>query len=84
MRARRKDRNQAEIERGLRCHPGVYVFDTSAVGGGYPDLNVGYQGRTYMFEVKDPPTTTQQAANDAGRGEICHALYRAVCGDPYA
>jgi Holliday junction resolvase len=51
MRAKRTDQNQKEIVktfRGLGCS----VFDTSSVGKGYPDLNVGMNGQTYLIEVK--------------------------------
>lgn len=33
---------------------GASVFDAADVGGGFPDLVVGYKGRTYLFEVKGP------------------------------
>ena len=55
------DRNQPEIVAALRkC--GASVCITSAVGHGYPDLNVGYRGRTILMEIKDgelPPSARQ-------------------------
>lgn len=51
-RAAKVDRNQPEIVDALR-KVGASVAITSAVGCGYPDLNVGYRGRTILMEVKD-------------------------------
>lgn len=51
-RASRVDANHAEIVAALR-KIGASVADTSGVGGGYPDLTVGYRGRNHLLEVKD-------------------------------
>jgi hypothetical protein len=32
----------------------VSVADTGDAGDGFPDLVVGYDGRSYLFEVKNP------------------------------
>ena len=53
-RAARIDANQPGIVKELRQIPGVSVAITSALGDGYPDLTVGFRGRTYLFEIKDP------------------------------
>ena len=42
------DRNESEIVRQLRAIPGVTVET------GHDDLLVGYQGKSYWFEVKNP------------------------------
>lgn len=58
MRARRVDANQAEIVAALR-EVGCTVLDMSRLGGGAPDLAVGYGGLTILCEVKDgakPPS----------------------------
>lgn len=47
------DGNQAAIVAALR-KVGASVAITAEVGGGYPDLTVGYRLRTYLLEVKDP------------------------------
>ena len=52
-RAARTDANHARIRTGLRTVPGVTVRDCSHVGGGFPDLLVGYRKRTILMEVKD-------------------------------
>jgi len=52
-RAARTDRNHAEIRDCLR-KMGVKVFDTSRLGGGFPDLVACHRGRVYLFEVKMP------------------------------
>jgi hypothetical protein len=57
-RAARTDANQAEVVKALRA-AGATVTDTSGVGGGFPDLAVGYGGLNYFLEVKDgskPPS----------------------------
>jgi len=53
MKAARTDSNHADIRDALRDIPGVKVHDTFNAHGGFPDLTVGYQGRTYLLEVKD-------------------------------
>ncbi len=53
-RAARVDSNQAEIVAQLRDVPGVTVFPTHALGGGFPDIVVGYREANYLFEIKDP------------------------------
>ena len=52
-RAARVDRNHAEITAALR-KVGATVCDLSAAGEGCPDLLVGYRGRNFLMEVKDP------------------------------
>lgn len=49
----RRDENQPEIAQALR-QAGASVFLTHRVGGGYPDLTVGYRDETYLMEVKMP------------------------------
>ena len=54
MRRRGKiDSNQNEIVNALRMIPGVSVAITSGVGSGYPDINIGYKGKTFLVELKD-------------------------------
>lgn len=52
MRARRVDVNQKDVVSALRFF-GATVAVTSAQGEGFPDLIVGYRGRTFLIEVKD-------------------------------
>lgn len=52
-RAHRVDANQARIVSALR-KAGRSVYVTSQVGQGYPDLTVGFRGRNYLLELKDP------------------------------
>ena len=47
------DGNQAGIVLALR-QIGATVHITSGLGQGYPDLNVGLRGVTYLLEVKRP------------------------------
>lgn len=52
---KKTDKNQKEIISTLRA-VGASVVDTSAVGRGFPDIVVGYKGRTYLIEIKNPDT----------------------------
>src|SRR5512139_66307 len=51
--AYRVDSNQAEIVQALRAI-GASVTVIAGVGGGCPDLLVGFNGTNYLFEVKAP------------------------------
>ena len=51
-RAARVDSNHAQIMRALR-RAGWAVHDTSRLGGGFPDLVAGRDGRVVLIEVKD-------------------------------
>ncbi len=54
----RVDCNQKIIVKGLRKY-GCSVVSTHQLGGGFPDLVVGFQNRNYLVEVKDgekPPS----------------------------
>lgn len=54
-RAARRDGNHAAVVATLRSILGAAaVFDAAAVGDGFPDIVVGDQGRTWLFEIKDP------------------------------
>lgn len=58
MRAAKVDDNQTEIVKALR-QVGATVKALHAVGDDFPDLAVGYHGRTYLIEIKDgnkPPS----------------------------
>ena len=58
MRAAKRDDNHAEIRDNLRAI-GAMVHDTGGLGGGFPDLVVGYRGVIHLLEVKDgrkPPS----------------------------
>jgi Holliday junction resolvase len=52
MRAHRHDLNQSAIVRVLR-DAGATVVITADIGGGFPDLVVGWRGKTYLVEVKN-------------------------------
>ena len=52
MRAAKVDRNQAEIVSALRG-VGATVEPLHRVGGGCPDLMVGFRGGNFLLEVKD-------------------------------
>lgn len=52
----KKDANHAEIVEALKGH-GAYVIDTSGMGQGFPDLILGYAGKTLLMEIKNPKTS---------------------------
>ena len=58
-RAKKVDDNQAEIVKALRAC-GVSIQDTSAVGKGFPDLVISYQGRNHLVEIKNPEARGKQ------------------------
>lgn len=64
-RAARVDGNQAGIVVGLR-KIGASVSPTHMIGGGFPDLVVGWRGRSILFEVKDPsqPPSKRRLTDD--------------------
>lgn len=49
----KRDSNQKAISQALEAI-GAQVYDTSAVGDGYPDLTILFRGRLYVIEVKAP------------------------------
>jgi hypothetical protein len=53
MAAKRTDHNQVEIVSALR-DAGTTVTILAGVGGGCPDLLVGWRGKNYLLEVKNP------------------------------
>ena len=59
----RADCNQKEIVEALRGI-GASVVVLSQVGGGCPDLLVGWYGKNLLFEVKSPTGDLRQAQKD--------------------
>jgi hypothetical protein len=60
-RAAKIDSNHLEIVAALRGI-GAYVMSLASVGGGCPDLLVGFRGHTFLVEIKDgskPPSARQ-------------------------
>jgi len=55
-RIKRRDNNQADIEKGL-AQVGYTFVDLSQVGGGVCDLLVGAHGFNYLFEIKNPDSS---------------------------
>ena len=51
-RAARVDANHNDVVKALQAI-GCSVAPLSTVGGGMPDLLVGYRGRNFLIEVKD-------------------------------
>lgn len=49
---KRVDANQAEIVARLKA-VGATVLHLHTVGGGCPDIAVGYRGKNWLIEIKD-------------------------------
>lgn len=47
-----KDGNHDDVVKALVA-VGASVHESAGVGGGFPDLVVGYDGATYLIEIKD-------------------------------
>ncbi len=47
------DANHSEIVAALRSKAGCTVCSLAQVGGGCPDIIVGYHGRNILMEIKD-------------------------------
>ena len=61
--AKRKDENQNEIiDEFKSAMPDASVADLSGSGKGIPDVVIGWRGRNYFFEIKNPnkPKSDQQ------------------------
>jgi len=68
----RTDKNQAEIVDYLR-RTGRTVISLSQVGGGCPDILVGYRGVNFLFEIKSERgklSESQVEMHDNWRGKI--------------
>ena len=71
----KKDDNQAEIVEALKKH-GCTVFDTSAVGNGFPDLAVGIHDKTILLEIKRPKAKGQKEGEKTPAQERFFAEWR--------
>jgi len=78
------DHNQPEIVAALR-KAGATVEHLHAVGAGCPDLCVGYNGETYLMEIKNPDANgklnkIQEAWHDSWVGHACvvHSVEEAL------
>lgn len=72
MTAKRVDANQPSIVADLRAI-GATVEHLHGVGGGCPDLVVGFQGANYLFEVKGPKggvSVSQLWWHESWRGQV--------------
>lgn len=75
---RRVDENQPDIVAALRA-VGATVQHLHEVGGGCPDILVGYRGANYVIEIKNTRgklTPREAAWHGAWRGQV--AVVRSV------
>ena len=75
--AARVDANQAQIVMALRS-VGASVQPLHTVGRGCPDLLVGFRGRCYVFEVKQPGLPPSKRLTD--EEEKWHKNWRGQIG----
>jgi len=77
--AKKTDDNHREIVEELRAAlPEATVHDASGTGRGFPDIVVGFAGRNYLFEIKDPAkpiskrslTEPQKKFHDSWQGQV--------------
>lgn len=63
------DANQNKIVDRLRKTTGCKVQVLSMVGGGCPDILVGFMGKNYLFEIKNPemPPSKRRLTKDEKR-----------------
>lgn len=69
---KRIDNNQPEIVRMLR-EVGASVAHTHMVGKGFPDIVVGFRGKSYLMEIKDGNknlTLDERQWHDEWRGQV--------------
>lgn len=82
--AKKVDENHSDVVAELRKYlKEATVFDASGAGKGFPDLVVGWRGRNYLIEVKDPEkvpsrrklTPAQEEFHLAWQGQVsvCHS-----------
>ena len=74
----RTDNNQAEIVRALKS-VGATVLDLSMVGGGCPDIVVGFCKKDFKIEIKNPDArgklrTSQIIFQEFWKGEQVHVV----------
>jgi len=54
------DANQTDIVEKLRRIPGITVASTASLGNGFPDIVVGFRGRSHLIEIKDGAKTASR------------------------
>ena len=74
MRAARTDANQNDIVDALR-KIGAFVWITSSLGNGGPDIVIGYRGKTYLVELKDGEKSASRTALTPAECDF-HAAWR--------
>ena len=74
--AARIDKIQPAVVKAMRAI-GSSVAVTSDAGKGFPDLVVGYQGRTILMELKDPDATKRSTGSRLTPAQAAfHASWR--------
>ena len=87
--AKRTDDNHKQVVEEIRAAlPEATVLDLSGAGKGVPDLAIGWNGKNYLIEIKDPSkptskrslTTAQQKLHAAWQGQmdVAHTAAEAI------
>ena len=84
--AKRTDDNHKDVVTEFRkAMAEATVFDASGAGRGFPDLVIGWRGKNYLFEIKDPEkppsarglTDVQKEMHTNWQGQI-HVVHSAA------
>lgn len=76
--AARVDNNHAKIVNRLKRVPGLSVTDTSRLGSGFPDIVVGFGGKNYLLEIKQPKKRDKLTPDEAKFQEAWRGQYDVV------
>ena len=82
--AKRVDANHSDVVEAFReAMPEATVFDASGAGRGFPDLVVGWRGKNFLIELKDPekvpsarkltPAQEKFKLKWSGQYDVCHS-----------
>lgn len=83
MKHKRRDNNHTEVVHGLR-RLGLAVTELHNVGGGVPDLLVGYSGFNFLIELKSTEKIWLTEDEDrwhrewTGQSAICNSLEQII------
>lgn len=77
----RRDANHKDVVAAL-AGVGASVVDLAACGKGVPDLLVGYRGRTWLLEVKNPAHRRKSGSTNPTTGAKQEAFRASWRGEP--
>jgi len=75
----KKDATQDWFVQEIRKYPGVSVFETNDVGGGFGDVVVGFRGQTMIVEIKVPGKRDDLTENEKKFRDTWTGAYMVAC-----